>query len=150
MAFLLVTSSGKLKGKRLEINKNKVTIGRAPDNDISTDDSVASAWHCSVVKDGKKYSLMDLNSTNGTRLNEEFVKSSHLKPKDVIRVGSLEILFDGEDVEVQNTAGSPSEPSTPSFEARKESKSVFLPIIISLAVLAVLAACWFLFRLLVK
>lgn len=144
MAFLLV-NTGKLKGQQVEIKKEKITIGRAPDNTIAIDDPAASAWHCSIMRDGQKYSLVDLNSTNGTKLNDEPVANALLKPKDTIKIGSIEFLFDGDDVETPSPSSSQS---SSAFETKKENKGILFPIIIVVGALALIAAIWFLLRLL--
>ncbi len=146
MAFLLV-KTGKLKGQQVEIQKEKITIGRAPDNTIAIDDPASSAWHCSIMRDGQKYSLIDLNSTNGTKLNDEPVTNALLKPKDIIKIGSIELLFDGDNVETPSPS-STQPTSLSAFETKKESKGVLIPVIVIVGVLALIAAIWFLLRLL--
>lgn len=101
MAWVLI-QSGSLQGKRFEFEGREITFGRANDNIVPLDDASASGHHCTIQRSGNKYTLQDLGSTNGTRLNGAPVGRSRLKPKDVVRVGAVDILFDGNDVEVES------------------------------------------------
>jgi predicted component of type VI protein secretion system len=103
MAFLKIMS-GALVGTKYDIDKDETTIGRLPENVIPLNEPAVSSRHCAVVRDGKKFTLRDLGSTNGTRLNEKNISESRLKPKDIITIGAVEVVFDGEDIEVDQTA----------------------------------------------
>jgi len=163
MAFLRIMS-GDLKGRKIEVDRDEVTIGRAPEAVISLDDPAVSGTHCAVIRDGKKYSLRDLESTNGTTLNGSQVSESRLKPKDIIRVGSVDMVFDGSDVAVEDAVPLPStardvpgEPgvsaaSAPAtsqspFGAKREAKWQWAALIAFVGILALGALAWFLFRL---
>lgn len=100
MAFVIVRSN-EGEGKRFDIEARTLSVGRAADNVIQIDDPAASGHHCAILRDGAQYTLQDLGSTNGTRLNGAPVGRSRLKPGDFIRVGSVEMEFDGDDVEVE-------------------------------------------------
>lgn len=102
MAYLQFLS-GKDKDRRVEIDSDETLMGRSSDNEVVLDDGAVSSRHCAVVRDGQKYSLRDLGSTNGTRLNGEVAHELRIKPKDIIQVGAIELLFDGDDVEVDES-----------------------------------------------
>ena len=70
MAFLRIIA-GSQKGQKFEIDRDKVVIGRAPENVVAVDDAAMSGQHCAVLREGRKYTLKDLDSTNGTRLNND-------------------------------------------------------------------------------
>jgi len=53
-----------------------VTIGRSRSNDISLDDARVSRHHARIVRDGAGYLLEDLNSRNGTRVDDRPVRDS--------------------------------------------------------------------------
>ena len=79
-------------------------IGRASQCDIFIHDGRASRKHCEVGHDRDKnaYYLRDLNSYNGTYLNEKKVSFSLLRAGDKIRIGKTSFTFsleaqDGED-----------------------------------------------------
>jgi two-component system, cell cycle response regulator len=80
-----------------------VVIGRESDCDfvLDSDDDV-SRRHAKIEVIGKEYRISDLDSTNGTLLNNEKVTSAALKSGDVIRVGKTILKFlRGNDVETQ-------------------------------------------------
>ena len=89
----------KFKGKVLyvvESDKSQITIGRGEENDIVIDNLAVSKQHARILRYLDGYSIEDLNSTNGTYLNEKMVSKAELKHKDVLTVGkhTLEILMD--------------------------------------------------------
>lgn len=101
---VLVGMSNSVKGQKFELDREEVFIGRNAQNTISVDDSSVSGRHCSITRDGNRYTLVDLGSTNGTRLNGAFVTKYALRPKDIVQIGSVELMFDGQDVDVDEAA----------------------------------------------
>ncbi len=83
-----------LRGQKFEIKTDRTTIGRSPANDIVVNDGAASAQHCYISRRGDRYVLHDMNSTNGTCLNFDRIKEAELQPKQVIQIGSSELMFD--------------------------------------------------------
>lgn len=74
--------------------KGKITIGRSKDIDISIKHPSLSREHASIFKQNDTYYVEDLNSTNGTYLNGEYIGSkTALKENDVILVGNTKIIF---------------------------------------------------------
>ena len=163
MAFLKILS-GENEGKQFDIPEDGVSIGRAPDNVIQVTASATSSHHCQVSRRGNRYTLKDLNSTNGTGLNGIAVQEARLKPRDIITAGGVEILFDGDDVEIAASSAreaigpsdtvrianfSPTMISNkpPSFGTRRDTKKAWLRIIIVVAVLALGALAWFFYKL---
>jgi pSer/pThr/pTyr-binding forkhead associated (FHA) protein len=79
-----------------ELGRDIVMIGRAPSNQIVLDHPTVSAQHALLLRTGgASYSLKDLNSTNGTRINGVFVTDADLKDGDTIRFGSITAVFAG-------------------------------------------------------
>lgn len=77
-----------------ELGKGAITIGRAPDADISIQGEKISRYHCGVRFWDGEFVLKDLKSTNGTFLNERPVSVAVLNPGDVIRVGGVRLYAD--------------------------------------------------------
>ena len=152
---VLIGMSSTVKGTKFELVQDETFIGRQNQNHIPIDDASISGRHCSVVRDGRKYTLVDLCTTNGTLLNGAGVSKVPLKPKDIIQVGSVELMFDGQDVEVVATASDTttvevrSEPvqipenfhTASPFGTRQDSRKpwVIVAILLSLMVAAALA-----------
>jgi pSer/pThr/pTyr-binding forkhead associated (FHA) protein len=76
-----------------ELARDIVMIGRAPLNQIVIDHPTVSAQHAVLLRTGDSYSLKDLNSTNGTQINGDFVNDAELKDGDTIRFGSVIAVF---------------------------------------------------------
>jgi pSer/pThr/pTyr-binding forkhead associated (FHA) protein len=159
MAFLQIIS-GEAEGQRFEIGQKELTIGRSPENVIALDDASASGRHCKVVRDADRYWVQDVGSTNGTRVNGAPVGKVRLSPKDIIKIGETEILFDGEDVETEESearpdatirmgvpqrAGLAGKNGSPAFEARHNHKVLWM-VLGGIAVAVALGAVgyWFL------
>lgn len=97
--------SNPVKGSIFELTGDTLTIGRLPENQAAIPDPSVSGKHCVIERDGNKYTVRDLGSTNGTQVNGARVNSSRLKPKDIVKVGSVDLMFDGENVDIEPTAG---------------------------------------------
>jgi len=81
------------KGEAL-IGRPDATRGIHPEIDLRLDDAV-SRRHAKIFIRGDVYVLTDLNSTNGTRLNGQWVQPEMelpLKPGDEIEVGELTVI----------------------------------------------------------
>jgi pSer/pThr/pTyr-binding forkhead associated (FHA) protein len=76
-----------------ELARDIVMIGRAPLNHIVIDHPTVSAQHAVLLRTGASYSLKDLNSTNGTQINGDFVTDVELKDGDTVRFGSVIAVF---------------------------------------------------------
>ena len=75
------------------LEKDSVQIGRIGDNDIVLPDPNVSRVHARVEKRDGAYRILDLESTNGTWVNERRVTDAVLKDNDVIRLGSTRFIF---------------------------------------------------------
>jgi pSer/pThr/pTyr-binding forkhead associated (FHA) protein len=100
MLTILLKFNDKLL-KTIETDKESITIGRNAANDIQIDNLSVSKKHAKISKIAGNYHVEDLNSTNGTYLNEKMISIDGLKDKDVITVGkhTLEILFEKKESE---------------------------------------------------
>jgi FHA domain-containing protein len=71
-----------------------VTIGRLPDNTVVIDNPAVSSHHACVFRDGDRYVIEDLSSTNGTFVNQTRVTRQALQQGDVVLVGKHRLVFD--------------------------------------------------------
>ncbi len=76
-----------------DLDKESISIGRKPDNDITVDNLAVSGRHCQVITILNDSFLEDLNSTNGTYVNGTLVKKHALKDSDVIGIGKHQIKY---------------------------------------------------------
>ena len=91
----LVALTGEQKGEDFQVREGQNILGTSPDADIVVRDSAASARHASIRHKEGKFFLVDLDSENGTRLNdgEQPIARETLKDNDVIRIGELTLKF---------------------------------------------------------
>ncbi len=66
------------------MNKERYTIGRLPDNDIRIDNPAVSGHHSLIINILNDSFLEDLNSTNGTYVNGKLIKKHALQHGDVL------------------------------------------------------------------
>lgn len=81
--------------KDYSFGKKSVTVGRSGDNTIVLDDLAVSSYHARVDRKGVDYILTDLQSTNGTFLNNTSIVSHRLTHGDRIVMGEHTLLFVG-------------------------------------------------------
>ncbi len=74
---------------------NVTTIGRASLNQIVINNPAVSAQHAIITRFDDSYRLKDLNSTNGTQVNNVSITDVELKDGDKIRFGSVVAVFAG-------------------------------------------------------
>jgi DNA-binding SARP family transcriptional activator len=78
-------------GVRLELGSRTWTVGRHPDCDVVLSDPKVSRRHAEVRPVQGGYDLVDLGSSNGTRVGEQEVARHRLADGDVVQVGSSEL-----------------------------------------------------------
>jgi pSer/pThr/pTyr-binding forkhead associated (FHA) protein len=82
-----------------------VTIGRLPDNTVVIENPAVSGHHARIYSDGEAVILEDLESTNGTFVNQKHVTRHTLQHGDVVLIGKHKVLFeDGEAAEAEAPA----------------------------------------------
>lgn len=78
--------------KEYPLDKERITIGRKPHNDIQLDDPTVSGQHASILMLQNAY-IEDMNSTNGVLLNGKKVTRRQLNHGDIIKIGRHELKF---------------------------------------------------------
>ncbi len=114
MAKLVVLSAG-IAGRSYELNVDKTTIGRVEDNTFQIAEPSVSSHHCEVLLRGSDVVVKDLNSTNGTFINNEQITESVLKPGQTLRLGQIEIRLetDGSSAPAPARAPASASPAPP-------------------------------------
>jgi pSer/pThr/pTyr-binding forkhead associated (FHA) protein len=104
MARLILSLDGQVLAE-YNMNKERYTIGRLPDNDIRIDNPAVSGHHSLVINILNDSFLEDLNSTNGTYVNGKLIKKHALQHGDVVTVGHHQLRF----VDTQSDETEPDE-----------------------------------------
>jgi pSer/pThr/pTyr-binding forkhead associated (FHA) protein len=92
MAKLVLSLNGVVQGE-YQLDKERLTIGRKPDNDIPIDNLAVSGKHSLIITILDDSFLEDLGSTNGTYVNGKLVKKHAMKDGDVIAIGKHELKY---------------------------------------------------------
>jgi FHA domain len=101
MVKLLLSHDGVVL-KEFPLNKERITIGRKPHNDIQIDNLAISGEHAQIVTILNDSFLEDLNSTNGTLVNGRQVKKHFLQNDDAIQLGKHTLKYvTGQDAATQ-------------------------------------------------
>ena len=94
-----------------------ILVGRGPYNHIVLDDVRLSRQHARIAPENDRYVVYDLNSINGTFVNDEQVTRHFLRPNDVVRFGPYAFRVDFRDAAERRTVPSVAEPPTGEYPA---------------------------------
>ncbi len=90
----LVVTEGAQAGRELMLFERIASVGRTDENDVTLADTSVSRHHARLKRqDDGTYTLMDLNSSNGTRLNGKRVTSARAKYGDRVHFGNVACLL---------------------------------------------------------
>jgi pSer/pThr/pTyr-binding forkhead associated (FHA) protein len=92
---MLQIRNGGFEGMSYEITAGETLIGRNPTTDITLLDEGISREHALVVYDAESdaYTIEDLQSTNGTKVNGRRVRSAVLADGDDLEIGHTLFQF---------------------------------------------------------
>ena len=86
------------------MGQERVSIGRAPDNEIVFNHHMVSRYHAVIERMGTRTRLLDLHSANGVYVNDKPIDNqTWLKQGDKIRIGPYQILFTGNELHASAT-----------------------------------------------
>ncbi|MEN3325246.1 MAG: hypothetical protein V7638_53 [Acidobacteriota bacterium] len=89
----LAAISGKLKGAIFALNEESLIIGRETAADLCIADASVSRRHTHIEKHETGFVITDLDSLNGTFVNDVPVRSRLLEHGDRVRIGDSQFLF---------------------------------------------------------
>lgn len=96
----LVVQSGAQPGQMISITKDVITVGRGTDNDLTIPDGAVSRRHFQIRREAGALVLYDLNSANGTRVNQVRVTTPRpLQVGDVIAIGQTTLRVEEGDLQ---------------------------------------------------
>lgn len=92
MAKLIITLDGQLLSE-FELDKERITIGRKPHNDIPIDNLAISGEHAAIITIRNDSFVEDLGSTNGTLVNNQLISKQALHHGDEIQIGKYRLKY---------------------------------------------------------
>jgi HD-GYP domain-containing protein (c-di-GMP phosphodiesterase class II) len=111
--FEFVIRSGREAGRAITlISGQTLTFGRLKACDVQLDDESVSRRHCMMQARDTVCVVTDLQSANGTFVNDERVATADLKPGDVLRVGATVAELVSPEAAEQTVVESPTAPLT--------------------------------------
>jgi hypothetical protein len=134
MSKLVILNQG-MTGRTFELNTERTTVGRVEDNAFQITDGSVSSHHAEIVLRGNEIIIRDLNSTNGTFINNEKITEMVLKPGQTLRLGQVEMkIDDGKPVSAPPPApaGPAAPPPTPASAKKTLEGTMVVPRGVSL------------------
>ena len=92
MAKIIITSEGKFV-REVELDKERITIGRKPHNDVALDHRAVSSQHATITLMLDDAVLEDLGSTNGTLMKGEKVSRQKLVNGDKVTIAVFDLEY---------------------------------------------------------
>lgn len=89
----LVVIYGLELGKKFNLTRPQMIIGRSSKADVQIDQEAVSRNHCKILNTGNAVLLRDMGSTNGTYVNDEMIDEYVLRDGDFIKVGRCIFKF---------------------------------------------------------
>jgi signal transduction histidine kinase len=96
---------GNDQGVKRELDGDTLRIGREASNSFQLHDQEVSRHHAELKRDGRSFTLVDLESSNGTFVNGQRVTQQELVSGDQVQMGSTLMLFTGVSDESANLSG---------------------------------------------
>jgi len=104
MAKLILSLDGTIM-REVPLDKERLTIGRKPHNDLQIDNLAVSGEHALIVTILNDSFLEDLGSTNGTLVNGVPIKKHILQNNDVVEIGKYKLKYMTEAVMTATQSG---------------------------------------------
>ena len=89
----IVVIGGDRLGRRIDIDRRRIVVGRSEDADLCIPHGSVSRRHCEFWRDGTRYYMRDLGATNPTRVNDLTVEQAELDDGDHIAIGECLLKF---------------------------------------------------------
>jgi hypothetical protein len=90
----LVFVAGARSGDSVALRAGRIRIGSLPDNEVCIPLCTVSRYHAEIHVAGRRVSIHDLRSKNGTQINGMQVETSPLHPGDRIKIADVDLVFE--------------------------------------------------------
>jgi pSer/pThr/pTyr-binding forkhead associated (FHA) protein len=125
MAKLVILTQG-MTDRAHELKADRTTIGRVEDNTFQIAEPSVSSHHCEVLLRDNNVVIKDLDSTNGTYINNQKIAESVLKPGQTLRLGNVELRLDTGVPSAGGTPASAPAPAPAGAPAKKATESTMI------------------------
>ncbi|MBN1148435.1 MAG: DUF11 domain-containing protein [Anaerolineales bacterium] len=129
---ILETGAGQARGQKIRSleMRERLTIGRSRDNDVVIDHPSISRHHARIEFDGKNYRVFDLNSTNGTYLENQRLAAG--KPQiwpegENLRLGEIWLRLERKGQSLP-TVAAVAEDTRPASMAEQKTQAMLPPV----------------------
>lgn len=95
--ILLQVINGPHRGQELDLCVGTTTVGRATDNDLVLASGDVSRHHARIERDGDQVRVIDLNSTNGTKVNGRPIQDDYVQAGDEVTFGASTVRLASSD-----------------------------------------------------
>jgi pSer/pThr/pTyr-binding forkhead associated (FHA) protein len=89
----LTVLSSNFAGVEYELTETTMVLGRTDDNDIVINHRSISRNHAKIVREDGRFTIVDLQSSNGVRVNNEEYDKAELRRGDLIDLGHVRLRF---------------------------------------------------------
>lgn len=103
----LLATSGPLEGSLIHLEPGRVLLGRGVECDIWIDHPAVSRQHLEIILSAGRCRVRQMDGAQGALLNGNPVGDAELIPGDVLRVGSVEFVYDSIQRLTQSQSGLP-------------------------------------------
>jgi DNA-binding NtrC family response regulator len=93
-AFCLVQQNGHDAGRVLPLDSAETVLGASPQAGITLDSPGVSRRHFAIIKEGADYLARDLQSKNGTFVDDLRIREAYLQPGALLSAGELLFRFE--------------------------------------------------------
>jgi len=142
----LVMLAGPAPGTEYSLEDDRLTIGRAVEAGISVNHNSVSRIHCEVhaLGDGR-FEVLDMESSNGVRVNGTDLRRGIIEPGDVIELGDVQFKFVAAGQIFRPSQAPPlsalgNREAMDTFSTRRRSNAVPIAIFVSVVGLGTLGA----------
>ena len=132
MAKLVILNQG-MTGRTFDLVVERTTVGRVEDNTFQIADASVSSHHAEILLRGNDIVIRDLNSTNGTYLNDNPVTETVLQPGQTLRFGQVALkIDDGKPVSAPAPVGGSAPAPAPAPVKKSVDSTMIIPRGVSL------------------
>lgn len=100
--MIIITINQQVKSE-FYIQKKRINIGRHRSNDIRIDDPLISRLHAQIFRQGRIYYIRDMESKNGTYIDDKRIDIAPLRVDTQVRVGNCTLTFVRQSKDVHST-----------------------------------------------